>query len=37
MRMPNVEVLRIEWTSGIVQEFQNVPVQQYVTVTEPTD
>jgi len=31
----NVEVLRVEWTSGIVQEFQNVPVKQYVTVTEP--
>ena len=31
----NVEVLRIEWTSGIVQEIQNVPVRQYLTVTEP--
>ena len=31
----NVAVLRIEWTSGIVQEIQNVPVRQYLTVTEP--
>jgi hypothetical protein len=32
----NVDVLRIEWTSGIVQELHNVPVRQYLTVTEPT-
>jgi hypothetical protein len=31
----NVDVLRIEWTSGIVQEFTNVAVRQYLTVTEP--
>ena len=31
----NVDVLRIEWTSGIVQELHNVPVKQYLTVTEP--
>jgi len=32
----NVDLLRIEWTSGIVQELHNVPVKQYLTVTEPT-
>jgi hypothetical protein len=31
----NVDVLRIEWTSGIAQELHNVPVKQYLTVTEP--
>lgn len=31
----NVDVLRIEWTSGQVQELRDVPVKQYVTVTEP--
>jgi enediyne biosynthesis protein E4 len=31
----NVDVLRIEWTSGIVQEVHNVPASQYLTVTEP--
>ncbi|MBI4325977.1 MAG: VCBS repeat-containing protein [Chloroflexi bacterium] len=30
-----VATLRIEWTSGIVQELKNVTVNQYVTVTEP--
>lgn len=30
-----VDVLRIEWTSGTVQELYNVPVKQYLTVTEP--
>ena len=30
----NVDVLRIEWTSGTVQELKNVPVNQYLTVTE---
>jgi len=32
----NVDVLRIEWPSGIMQELHNVPVKQYLTVTEPT-
>lgn len=32
----NVDILRIEWTSGTVQELHNVPVKQYLTVTEPT-
>ena len=32
----HVDVLRIEWTSGIVQELTNVAVQQYLTVTEPS-
>jgi hypothetical protein len=31
----NVDVLRIEWTSGSVQELTNVAVRQYLTVTEP--
>jgi enediyne biosynthesis protein E4 len=31
----NVDVLRIEWTSGQVQELQNVPAKQCLTVTEP--
>jgi enediyne biosynthesis protein E4 len=31
----HVDVLRIEWPSGIVQEFANVPVRQCLTVTEP--
>ena len=31
----NVEVLRIEWPSGIVQELRDVPAQQTLTVTEP--
>ncbi len=31
----NVDVLRIEWTSGLVQELYNVPAKQYLTVTEP--
>lgn len=31
----NVDVLRIEWPSGIVQEFANVSVKQCLTVTEP--
>ncbi len=30
-----VDILRIEWTSGIVQELYDVPVKQYLTVTEP--
>jgi hypothetical protein len=32
----NVDVLRIEWSSGTVQELHNVPAKQYLTVTEPT-
>ena len=32
----NVDLLRIEWTSGITQELTNVPVKQYLTITEPT-
>jgi len=31
----NVEVLRIEWPSGIVQELRDVPAKQTLTVTEP--
>ncbi len=31
----NVTTLRIEWPSGIVQEFQNVPAKQFLTITEP--
>jgi len=31
----NADVLRIEWPSGIVQEFQGVASTQIVTVTEP--
>jgi hypothetical protein len=32
----NVDVLRIEWSSGTVQELHNVPAKQYLTLTEPT-
>jgi hypothetical protein len=31
----NVETLRIEWPSGIVQEFPNVATKQFLTITEP--
>jgi ASPIC and UnbV/FG-GAP-like repeat len=31
----NVDTLRIEWPSGIVQEFQNVTPKQILTITEP--
>ncbi len=31
----NIEALRIEWPSGIVQEFHNVPPKQFLTFTEP--
>jgi len=31
----NVEVMRIEWPSGIVQELRDVPANQTLTVTEP--
>ena len=30
-----VEVLRIEWPSGIVQELSNLPANEFLTVTEP--
>ncbi len=32
---PNVEMLRIEWPSGIVQEIAGVAARQVLTVTEP--
>jgi hypothetical protein len=32
-----VDLLRIEWPSGIVQEFANVPMNQALTVTEHQD
>ena len=32
----NVDVLRIEWPSGMVQELHDVAVRQFLTVTEPT-
>ena len=31
----NVDVVRIEWPSGTVQELQNVAVSQLLTITEP--
>lgn len=31
----SVEMLRIEWPSGIVQEFSEVMVDQYIVITEP--
>jgi hypothetical protein len=31
----NVETLRVEWPSGIVQEFPNVPAKRFLTITEP--
>ena len=31
----NVEALRVEWPSGIVQEFHGVPARQIMTVEEP--
>ena len=31
----NIDTVRIEWPSGIVQEFQNVAAKQFLTVTEP--
>jgi enediyne biosynthesis protein E4 len=31
----NVDLLRIEWSSGAVQELHNVPAREYLTVTEP--
>ena len=32
----NIELLRIEWPSGIVQEFQNVAVDQLLVIEEPS-
>ena len=32
----NVDILRIEWPSGTVQEFQNIAVRQIQTITEPS-
>jgi hypothetical protein len=32
----NVDVVRIEWPSGIVQEFSNVAPKQFLTVKEPS-
>jgi hypothetical protein len=32
----NVDVVRIEWPSGIVQELHSVAVKQFLTVIEPT-
>jgi enediyne biosynthesis protein E4 len=31
----NIEVMRIEWPSGIVQEFHDVAPKQFLTLTEP--
>jgi len=31
----NVDTLRIEWPSGTVQQIQNIPARQILTVTEP--
>jgi hypothetical protein len=31
-----IEALRVEWPSGIVQEFQDLPAKQILTVTEPS-
>ena len=31
----NIDTIRIEWPSGIVQEMHNVAVKQFLTVTEP--
>jgi hypothetical protein len=31
----NIDAVRIEWPSGIVQEFPNVASKQFLTVTEP--
>jgi hypothetical protein len=32
----NIELVRIEWPSGTVQELRNVAVKQFLTLTEPT-
>jgi enediyne biosynthesis protein E4 len=31
----NVDIVRVEWPSGIVQELQNVAPKQFLTITEP--
>lgn len=31
----NVDLVRIEWPSGIVQEFRDVALMRFLTVTEP--
>ena len=31
----NIDAVRIEWPSGAVQEFQNVALRQFLTITEP--
>ena len=31
----NIDLVRIEWSSGTVQELRNVAVKQFLTVTEP--
>jgi hypothetical protein len=31
----NIDLMRIEWPSGVVQEFQNRPADQSLTLTEP--
>lgn len=31
----NVDVVRVEWPSGMVQEFTNVPARQILTIVEP--
>lgn len=34
---PVVDTLRVEWPSGIVQEFYNIPARQTLTIVERTD
>jgi hypothetical protein len=34
-RAPRVKTLCIEWPSGVVQELQNIPAKQMITVIEP--
>jgi hypothetical protein len=31
----NADTVRIEWPSGIVQEFHNIPPRQFLSITEP--
>ena len=31
----NVEIARVEWPSGIVQEWHDIPAKQFLTITEP--
>jgi hypothetical protein len=35
-QVTNAEVVRIEWPSGTVQEFDNVPAKQVLTIVEPS-